>query len=92
MSLGRPTVSNPVGDIKSLFEKYDIGRLAMWEPADLAENIIYLLENPKVAHRLGENARQAALDYDWRVLIRRLEEFYDEVLNPGVHDAGRLCC
>ena len=40
MSLGRPTVSNPVGDIKALFEKYDIGCLTMWEPADLAENII----------------------------------------------------
>jgi len=92
MSLGRPTVSNPVGDIKSLFEKYDIGRLAIWEPADLAENIIYLLENPEVAHRLGENARQAALEYDWRVLIRRLEEFYDKVLSLNVHDTGRPCC
>jgi glycosyltransferase involved in cell wall biosynthesis len=92
MSLGRPTVINPVDDIKSLFVKYDIGLLAMWEPADLAENIIYLLENPEVAHRVGENIRQAALNYYWRILIRRLEEFYDKVLSLGVHDTGRPCC
>jgi glycosyltransferase involved in cell wall biosynthesis len=66
--------------------------MAMWEPADLAENIIYLLENPEVENRLEENARQAALDYDCRVLIRRFEEFYDKVLSLDVDDTGRPCC
>lgn len=81
MSLGRPTVSNPVGDIKVLFENHDIGLLAAWDPADFAQKIMYLIENPDIANQLGQNARQVAVTrYDWKVLMGRLEEFYYRVL------------
>ncbi len=82
MSLGRPTISNPVGDIKSLFEDHEIGLLAQWEPVDFAKKIIYLIENPDVAQRLGNNARNTAVTvYDWKLLIQRLENFYYVLLN-----------
>jgi len=81
MSLGRPTVSNPVGDIKDLFEKNDIGLLAEWDPADFAQKILFLIENPKIANQLEENARRLAVTvYDWKVLVGNLEEFYYKVL------------
>jgi len=77
MSLGRPTVSNPVGDIKTLFESYEIGLLAHWDPADFAKKIITLIEHPEIAGKLGDNARDLAITvYDWKLLIRKLEEFY----------------
>jgi glycosyltransferase involved in cell wall biosynthesis len=82
MSLARPTVSNPFGDIKPLFESHDIGLLAAWDPVDFAEKIIYLLENPELACELGENARHVAVtEYDWKVLAGKLEAFYERVLN-----------
>lgn len=82
MSVGRPIVSNPVGDIKGLFEKHNIGLLAKWDPEDFAEKIIFLLQHPDIAKELGENARRAAVtEYDWRVLIGKLEEFYYKVLS-----------
>jgi glycosyltransferase involved in cell wall biosynthesis len=77
MSLGRPTISNPVGDIKTLFESHEIGLLAEWDPMEFAGKIITLIENPEIADKLGENARNLSVTvYDWKVLIRRLEEFY----------------
>ena len=82
LSLGRPTISNPVGDIEVLFDDHDIGLLAAWDPADFARKIIYLIENPGVANQLGENARQVAVTkYDWQVLMDTLEEFYYKILD-----------
>lgn len=81
MSVGRPTVSNPVGDIKGLFEKHNIGLLANWDPEDFAQKIVLLLEHPDIAQELGQNARRVAVtEYDWKVLIGKLEGFYHEVL------------
>jgi glycosyltransferase involved in cell wall biosynthesis len=86
MSLGRPTISNPVGDIKTLFENHEIGLLAHWDPEDFAEKIIYLLEHPKTADKLGDNARNLAVTvYDWKILIRRLEEFYYRLLSTTLN-------
>lgn len=81
MSLGRPTVSNPVGDIRTLFENNDVGFLPDWDPEDFAKKIIYLLDHPDIAHQLGENARKVAkTQYDWAIIVRSLEGFYYEVL------------
>lgn len=77
MCLGRPTVTNPVGDIQSLLEQNDIGLLAKWDPCDFANKISCLLESPDLVDRLGENARRVAVtEYDWKVLIEKLESFY----------------
>jgi glycosyltransferase involved in cell wall biosynthesis len=82
MSLGRPTISNPVGDIKTLFESHEIGLLSRWDPVDFSEKIIYLIEHPNVADKLGDNARNIAVTlYDWKLLIRKLEDFYCMLLS-----------
>jgi glycosyltransferase involved in cell wall biosynthesis len=82
MSLGRPTISNPVGDIKTLFENHAIGLLASEDPASFAEKIIYIIEHPDTAENLGNNARNLAVkEYEWKTLICRLENFYYSILN-----------
>ncbi|MBC7876522.1 MAG: glycosyltransferase family 4 protein [Anaerolineales bacterium] len=81
LSLGRPTVANPVGDIKTLFENNDVGILADFHPDDFSKKIIYLLENQEVSVRLGSKARKVATTvYDWKILIRKLENFYFDTL------------
>jgi glycosyltransferase involved in cell wall biosynthesis len=88
MSVGRPTVSNPVGDIKTLFEEHHIGLLAKWDPEDFGQKILFLLEHPDIAQDLGRNARRAAVtEYDWKVLIVRLENFLYEVLDASLDQA-----
>ena len=79
--LGRPTVSNPVGDIKILFEKHSVGYLAEWDPDDFAEKIIFLLENPQICAELGQNAIDVAkTDHNWENLAIKLENFYFKIL------------
>lgn len=85
MCLERPTVSNPVGDIKELFENNKIGVLAEWEPEDFAQKIIYLFTNPDIATQFGKEARTLAItQYQWSILTDKLEEFYFKVLNKQV--------
>jgi phosphatidylinositol alpha-1,6-mannosyltransferase len=84
MSLGRPTVSNPCGDIKHLFDRCEIGLLAEWNEEDFANKIVQLLEDPNLAHRLGEEARRISVyEYSWPVLVARLEGFYWNVLEEN---------
>ena len=77
MSLGRPTVSNPTGDIKQLFETHSIGLLSEYNPEDFSDKIACLLDSPDLASRLGQNARKVAEDeFDNSILMEQLESFY----------------
>jgi glycosyltransferase involved in cell wall biosynthesis len=81
MSLERPFVTNPAGDVKTLVEEYQAGVLADTTPEDFADKIIFLLNNPDIAHQLGKNGREAALTrYNWKSLVCALEEFYLRIL------------
>jgi glycosyltransferase involved in cell wall biosynthesis len=86
LSLGRPTVANPVGDIKLLFERHSIGFLAGWEPEDFAEKIISILNNPQLSSDFGRNARRVAeTEFDWAILAEKLEKFYYEICKMEIH-------
>lgn len=77
MSLGRPTITQPVGEIKDLFGEQRIGLLATEDPANLAENIIELGGDPARRGALGQQARRVAVErFAWPVLARRLEDCY----------------
>ncbi|MGW8178311.1 MAG: glycosyltransferase family 4 protein, partial [bacterium] len=89
MSIGRPTISNPYGDIKRVFDDYHVGLLADCDPQDFAQKAMNLLDNPSLATQIGVNARRAAeTEFSWEVLIKRLEAFYFETLDqPGPGDS-----
>lgn len=77
ISLGRPTVSNPFGDIQPLFKSPSIGLLAEYDPDDFSAKIKYLLDNPDLASQLGENARKVAIhEFNNSILMEQLESFY----------------
>ena len=82
MSLERPVVTNPVGDIRALIERYQVGLVADATPEDFACKIITLLENPNLVQQLGRNGRKAAeTAYNWKTLVQRLEDFYVRILD-----------
>lgn len=81
MCLARPIVSNPVGDIKTLFENHHIGLLAKWDHKDFAQQIISLLDQPALANEMGQRGLQTAREkYDWKIIITQLEDFYSKTL------------
>jgi len=47
-------------------------------PEDLAEKIIYLLENPDFARRLAENGREVVRKFSWPELIKQIAEYFNE--------------
>jgi glycosyltransferase involved in cell wall biosynthesis len=81
LSIGRPVVSNPVGDIKTLFEKENLGLLAKEEHDDFADKIIQLFKNEELREELGRNARRFAQNsLAWPILTNKLESFYTELI------------
>ena len=81
MAAGRPTVSNPVGEMEELFEREPIGLLAAWDPADFAEKIVYILENHNLREDMGIHARYVAENrLSWGILADRLVRFYGRFL------------
>lgn len=81
LPLGRPIVSNPVGEMKALVEDNELGLLAREDPDDFAEAIIRLIDDPSLCERLGRNARKTAeTDLTWANMTNRLEACYRAVI------------
>lgn len=79
LAAGRPMVASPVGDVKTIVERYQVGLLA--KPHQFAESIDRLLHNPELRQEMGIAARRAAeTTYDWNHLINQLEDFYVHIL------------
>jgi glycosyltransferase involved in cell wall biosynthesis len=84
MCVGRPTVSNPVGEVKRLFEEHEVGVLCAPEAGAMATETVALLREPERARQMGEHARQVAEEYfTWDKLVARLEHFYYLVRNEA---------
>jgi len=82
MSLGRPTVSNPCGDVKTLFENEDIGLLAADNCESFAEKLEILINNKPLRLQMGNNARKIAIEhYSWNIIIKKLISAYSAVLH-----------
>ncbi len=52
-----------------------------YNPKDIADKILYLLDNPDKAKQLGSRARHLVMEeYNWEVESRKLIEFYEKLL------------
>ena len=81
MCVGRPTVSNPIGEVKWLYGQYDVGSLCGETPESMAEATLALLRDPGRAAAIGTRARQVAADvFAWDKLIVELEDWYYDLL------------
>jgi glycosyltransferase involved in cell wall biosynthesis len=68
LAAGRATVTNPVGEVETLFRKRDVGVLAGHSDQSFAAEIISLLRAHDRRHFLGEFARKVMVhEWDWRV-------------------------
>jgi glycosyltransferase involved in cell wall biosynthesis len=71
---GRAAIVNTDGWQRTLVEEHEAGVFARpGDPADLAERVLFLRDNPEVTRRMGENARRLAeREFDRRLLAERL--------------------
>jgi glycosyltransferase involved in cell wall biosynthesis len=87
MAAGRPTVSNPTGDIKTLFEAKGVGLLATETHESIAERVLELLADSTFADRLGKQAREIAVqEYEWSFFAKQLTKFYTQISMGIIND------
>jgi len=68
LTAGRATITNPVGEVETLFRKSGIGVLAGYSDEAFAAEIVSLLRAHDRRHFLGDLARNVMVhEWDWRV-------------------------
>lgn len=89
MAMGRPTISNPVGEMEILFNGEEIGLLAEESPEDFASKILDLLKDESLRLRQGINARRVAEEkFSWNSVAAKAEMAYKEAFarfRPSTH-------
>jgi glycosyltransferase involved in cell wall biosynthesis len=82
LGLGKPVVAFDTQDVKLALTDGETGLIVPnGDVAGLADRILYLLRHPDLGARLGEAGQRLVLErFDFGVLARRLEEFYQGVL------------
>jgi glycosyltransferase involved in cell wall biosynthesis len=82
LSLGKPVVAFETEDVKLAVTDGETGLIVPnGDVAGLAAGVLHLLHHPDEGRRLGLAGQQVVLErFDFGVLARRLEEFYQGVL------------
>jgi glycosyltransferase involved in cell wall biosynthesis len=82
MGAGKAIVATKVGGIPELVEhRREALLVPRREPAALGDAIVELLENPRLARQLAENARRKqAREYSLSATLRRVEDLYERLL------------
>ena len=82
IAVGRPVVSNPVGEVRWLFERYDLGELAEETAESMAAASLRLLCDPKRTAEVGENARRVAeAEFNVTHQVSQLNNWYYKILS-----------
>jgi len=81
LASGRPVVSTPISDIKTIFEREGIGLLAADRPDDFSRAILELLRDEIRQKELGKKGQDYAESVlNWPALVRGLLAHYDQAL------------
>jgi UDP-glucose:(heptosyl)LPS alpha-1,3-glucosyltransferase len=69
----------PVNGVRELIEDGRNGLLIGQNPAEIAQRLNELAADPALRARLGQAARQSALEFGWERMIAKHEELYDAI-------------
>ncbi|MBP7411822.1 MAG: glycosyltransferase, partial [Methanoculleus sp.] len=92
MLCGLPIVASDFPEIRRVVSDAECGLLVdPTNPDAIAGAIIYLMEHPEEAQRMGENGRRAVLEkYNWEEMEGRLLAMYRRIEGQGgterIHD------
>jgi len=82
MNLKKPIVAFPAGGIKDVIRDNDNGYLVPFKDVvKFSEKLIYLLNNPDFARKLGEKAWEDCQKFDISFAVQDLERVYVELFS-----------
>lgn len=78
-----PVVTTGVGGIPEVIDDGKNGFLvAPFNPVELADKVLHLLENPAVASEVGHSGRMTVeRRFDWRIMVKKVIDVYAEALS-----------
>ena len=80
--MGLPAVSTSVGSVNDVIENEKTGFLIDYDVKLFADAIEFLIKNPEIAKKFGENARLRASQYfSTQTMVTKHRDLYDEILN-----------
>lgn len=82
LAAGKPVIVSNVGGLRDqVIDGYNGFLVPPKDPRAIAEKILYLIENPHEAHRLGSNGRKLAVEkFNIERRAERLIKLYEEVV------------
>jgi len=80
MAMGKPVLATSIGGNRETVQTEVTGLLVPPASAEaLGGALLRLMSEPRLASRLGHEARRAAARYDWKEMVRRYENLYGEL-------------
>lgn len=84
MAMGRPIIASDIGGLPDIVANGETGMLippGNWQV--LQESIQHLLDDPVGRERMGTLAKQRVIEFQAQTVIPRIEQIYQEVLQPS---------
>ncbi|MGD0452057.1 MAG: glycosyltransferase family 4 protein [Solirubrobacteraceae bacterium] len=74
-----PILGTPVNGVRELIRDGHNGFLISREPGEIAERLRQLAADRALRQRLGQGARQSALEFSWREMVAKHHELYTQL-------------
>jgi UDP-glucose:(heptosyl)LPS alpha-1,3-glucosyltransferase len=73
---GLPILATPVNGVRELIRDGHNGFVISRDAAEIAGRLCQLAADPALRRRLGERARESALEFSWRKMVAEHHELY----------------
>ncbi len=81
MACGVPVIALNVAGYRETIVNNETGYLVDFDPQDIAEKVIYLLNNPETLKRMGKRGREWIIkNWTWNLQMRNLEKLIKECI------------
>lgn len=80
MACGLPVITTNIGIMKEIIHDGETGLFISWEPQDIAQKILRLLQNPALRDTIAENGRQIVQQFEYKKMIRDYALRYHELI------------
>jgi len=90
MASSKPVVASDIPGFRTVVEDGKEGFLAPTrKPKEIADRLIKILTNRKLAKTMGETGRKKALTYSWEQITQKVEDYYNELLKQHPYSSRR---
>ena len=79
LACGVPIITTTEGDFIEGFNN-EVGFVVEYDKKELKSKLVEILVNDELKKRFKENAKKKSNDYDWRVLVEKMERMYEGCL------------